>query len=75
MFQKKLKWESLKKIAANLEEADQAILLDLVKILEKRKRIPEEEAEEYVDFLLGVADQVEPEEQEALYRVIEQLQE
>lgn len=70
----KSKWEPLKEIAANLEDRDKVILLDLVKILEKKRRISEEEAEEYVDFLLGVAAEVEPEGQEVLYGVIEQLQ-
>ncbi len=75
MFQKKSKWECLKVIAANLEEADKAIMLGLVGMLEKKKRISEEESEEYVDFLLGVAAEVDEEEQESIYRVVEMLQE
>lgn len=74
MIQKKSKWEPLKKIAMILEEADKAILLELANMLEKKKRISEEEAEEYVDFLLGVATEVEEEEQEILYRAVEFLQ-
>lgn len=75
MFQKKSKWESLKKIASQLEDGDKAIMLELVSMLEKKKHISEEEAEEYVDFILGVASEVEEEEQELLYRVVEKLQE
>lgn len=74
MFQKKSKWEPLKAIALELEDADKKLLLELVSILEKKKNISEEEAEEYVDFLLGVAAEVDEKEQEVLYRVVEMLQ-
>lgn len=63
----------LKTIAAELEESDRELLLGLVKQLEKGKAL--EEPDEYVDFLLGVAAECEEVQQQAIYDVIDYIQE
>lgn len=63
----------LKTIAAELEESDRELLLDITKQLEKGKAL--EEPDEYVDFLLGVAAECEEIQQQAIYDVIDYIQE
>lgn len=63
----------LKTIAVELEESDRELLLGLVKQLEKGKAL--EEPDEYVDFLLGVAAECEEVQQQAIYDVIDYIQE
>lgn len=63
----------LKTIAMELEESDRELLMDITKQLEKGKAL--EEPDEYVDFLLGVAAECEEVQQQAIYDVIDYMQE
>ncbi len=63
----------LKTIAMELEESDRELLMDITKQLEKGKTL--EEPDEYVDFLLGVAAECEEAQQQAIYDVIDYMQE
>lgn len=63
----------LKSIAAELEESDKELMQDFIRQLEKGKTL--EEPDECVDFLLGVAAECEDVQQQAIYDVIDYIQE
>lgn len=65
----------LKKAMGQLEEADQDILRNLLKKLEKKQRFDPEEAEGYVDFLLGLAAEWDAVPEQAVYEIVEAIQE
>ncbi|MBQ7432916.1 MAG: hypothetical protein IJV50_05575 [Lachnospiraceae bacterium] len=65
----------LKTAMMGLEESDREILNGLLKKLEKHKKLDGEEAEEYVDFLLGLAAECEDVPEQAIYDVVEYIQE
>ncbi len=65
----------LKTVMMGLEESDREILNELIKRLEKHQKLDPEEAEEYVDFLLGLAAECDNVPEQVIYDVVEQIQE
>lgn len=62
-----------KNMMLELEESDREIMQELIKLLEKKKRI--DEPDDYVDFLLGIAAECDEKQERAMYDIIDYIQE
>jgi hypothetical protein len=65
--------ERLEKLCSRLDDEDSAVIEEFVEAYHDADHL--DELDEYVDLLLGVADNLDEDDQEVIYQVIRIIQE